>query len=234
MNNGENIRNLRHKKGMTQERLAELLSVSAAAVSKWERGDSYPDITMLFPLAKIFGVTIEMLMGYSNAQSGRSAAVLDAAARTWLDNGTAAQDSFADFGDGYIRIYDKAGMCFAVSEKAYLDECLNCDTEEAAYIMRILADETLLKVLREIPLSKAVTKQELVTKTNLNEEDINRILTGFFKRQMIVCEKDANGKRGYMQAEKMAGVYMILSGCRMLSENNPIGMIRFSRNDKLK
>ncbi len=37
---GENIKRLRREKGMTQEQLAELLNITNAAVSKWEKGDS--------------------------------------------------------------------------------------------------------------------------------------------------------------------------------------------------
>jgi transcriptional regulator with XRE-family HTH domain len=50
---GKNIRRLRRDKGMTQEQLAELLNISCAAVSKWESCDTYPDITMIFPLAHL-------------------------------------------------------------------------------------------------------------------------------------------------------------------------------------
>ena len=40
------------------------MNVTCAAVSKWERGDTYPDITMLQPLAFYFGVSLDELMGY--------------------------------------------------------------------------------------------------------------------------------------------------------------------------
>lgn len=61
---GENIRRLRIERRMTQEQLAEILNVTNAAVSKWERGDSFPDITMLFPIADYFGVSVDALMGH--------------------------------------------------------------------------------------------------------------------------------------------------------------------------
>ncbi len=62
---GENIKQLRRSKGMTQEQLAEILNISNAAVSKWERGDSFPDITMLFPIADYFGISLDELMGHN-------------------------------------------------------------------------------------------------------------------------------------------------------------------------
>lgn len=60
----KNIKQLRTDKSITQEQLAEAMNVSCAAVSKWERGETYPDITMLQPLAYYFGVTLDALMGY--------------------------------------------------------------------------------------------------------------------------------------------------------------------------
>ena len=56
----ENIRRLRKEKGITQEALAEILHISPQSISKWERGDAYPDISMLSPLANYFGVTISL------------------------------------------------------------------------------------------------------------------------------------------------------------------------------
>lgn len=69
LNIGTNIKTLRTAKGLTQEQLAELLNVSSAAVSKWEAKNTYPDITMLFPLANVFGVSLDRLMGYDEAKT---------------------------------------------------------------------------------------------------------------------------------------------------------------------
>lgn len=61
---GRNIKRLRTAKNITQEQLSEAMKVTCAAVSKWERGETYPDITLLQPLAYFFGVTLDELMGY--------------------------------------------------------------------------------------------------------------------------------------------------------------------------
>ncbi len=60
---GKTLRELRHGKNMTQSRLAELLSVSAQSVSKWENDVGYPDLTLLAPISEIFGVTVDYLLG---------------------------------------------------------------------------------------------------------------------------------------------------------------------------
>lgn len=61
---GNNIKNFRRQHGMTQEELAGRLNVTAAAVSKWENQDSYPDISTLIPIAEVFGVTLDTLLGH--------------------------------------------------------------------------------------------------------------------------------------------------------------------------
>lgn len=67
MNIGYNIRRLRNENGMTQEQLALRMGVTSAAVSKWESGQSLPDITMVMPLSALFEVTTDELMGYDAA-----------------------------------------------------------------------------------------------------------------------------------------------------------------------
>ena len=55
---GEYILSLRKEKGLTQGELADMLNVTNKAVSKWERGKSFPDIQMIEPLASALGVSI--------------------------------------------------------------------------------------------------------------------------------------------------------------------------------
>lgn len=62
---GGNIAALRRAKGLTQEQLAGLLGVSAPAVSKWETGASYPDITLLCPLARALDTNVDRLLQFA-------------------------------------------------------------------------------------------------------------------------------------------------------------------------
>lgn len=61
---GVKIRTLRKNKNMTQEELAEVLLVSSQAISKWENGQSVPDIELLPVIARYFGITMDELFNY--------------------------------------------------------------------------------------------------------------------------------------------------------------------------
>lgn len=65
---GKNIRRLRREKELTQEEVAAHLGISFQAISKWERGEGYPDITMLPALANYFGVSADELLGMDSIE----------------------------------------------------------------------------------------------------------------------------------------------------------------------
>ncbi len=59
----ENLKELRKKRGNTQADLAVFLKVSNQAISKWERGDGYPDITLLPSIASYYDVSVDTILG---------------------------------------------------------------------------------------------------------------------------------------------------------------------------
>ncbi len=61
---GEVIRKYRKSADMTQEEMANRLGVTAPAVNKWENGNSYPDITLLAPIARLLGISTDELLSY--------------------------------------------------------------------------------------------------------------------------------------------------------------------------
>ena len=83
MNFSEIIACYRRKLGLTQEALAQRLGVTNQAVSKWESGQSCPDIALLPVLADLFGITIDELFGREAPQAEPAPAQLP-----WPDDGT--------------------------------------------------------------------------------------------------------------------------------------------------
>ena len=65
---GDNIKKMRRERKITQEALAAHLGLSCQAVSKWERGDSLPDISVIVPLANFFRVTTDEILGVNVAR----------------------------------------------------------------------------------------------------------------------------------------------------------------------
>ena len=75
---GTNISNLRKSQGLTQAGLAEKVNYSDKAVSKWERGESAPDILTLVSIAQVLGVTVDDLLTDPNALPEQTGAVQQA------------------------------------------------------------------------------------------------------------------------------------------------------------
>ena len=75
---GTNISNLRKRQGLTQAGLAEKVNYSDKAVSKWERGESVPDILTLVSLAEVLGVTVDDLLQDPDALPEHTGAVQQA------------------------------------------------------------------------------------------------------------------------------------------------------------
>ena len=74
---GAVIRTLREKQGMTQAELAEKLCVSDKAVSKWETGRGFPDVSLLEPLGKALHISVpELLCGQTITNGNKAANML--------------------------------------------------------------------------------------------------------------------------------------------------------------
>lgn len=87
---GSIILRLRREKGLTQEQLANELGISYQAVSKWETGNSCPDLAALPLLADLFGVSIDTLFGRAETETAPVAAAPESAAADtlpWPDDG---------------------------------------------------------------------------------------------------------------------------------------------------
>lgn len=80
---GNKLKKLRRSLYLTQEEVAAHLGISYQAISKWERGEGYPDITMLPTLANYFGVSVDELIGMDEISS---ASKLDEINLTWKEN----------------------------------------------------------------------------------------------------------------------------------------------------
>lgn len=70
---GAYISHLRKERDMPQAKLADMLNVTRQAVSKWERGEGFPDISILCTIADIFGITVDTLLNAGGASDNETA-----------------------------------------------------------------------------------------------------------------------------------------------------------------
>ena len=66
----DRLRFCRRQRGLTQEQLAEAMGVSVAAVSKWELGQSVPELETLLELADFFDLSVDALLGFRLRDGG--------------------------------------------------------------------------------------------------------------------------------------------------------------------
>ena len=86
---GETIKRIRRQRNLTQEEVAAHLGISFQSISKWERGDGYPDITMLPALAHYFQITVDDLLGISEIEKSNKYNEIN---RLWAENNAARRN----------------------------------------------------------------------------------------------------------------------------------------------
>ncbi len=146
----ENLKKYRLQKNLTQEEVAAYLSLTSQSISKWERNESYPDITFLPTLANLFETSIDLLLGmdairaedaltaiHKEANNAQKKGDLDTAVKTYRDA---------------LRLYpNDPGMILGLANALALNE----STEEAIHLME-----------RGLPLSND-EKQKATTRAAL-------------------------------------------------------------------
>ncbi|MBR5679480.1 MAG: helix-turn-helix transcriptional regulator, partial [Clostridia bacterium] len=100
---GERIRDLRKKRDLTQEKLADFLGVSYQAVSKWECNLTSPDLGLIGPLTKLLGVTSDELLGLTEEENDERKAYFEEAYQEYMrhpsdeNNNLLAKQAAAEF-----------------------------------------------------------------------------------------------------------------------------------------
>lgn len=104
----EILRARRQALGLTQEQLARRLGVSAPAVNKWERANTYPDVTLLPPLARLLGVDLNTLLSFQEELTDRE--IGDFANRLMEQARTHGCAAAFDMARDKLREYPNSGM----------------------------------------------------------------------------------------------------------------------------
>ena len=139
----ENLREMRRKMNMTQADVAEAVFVAPQTVSKWEKGETTPDIEMLPALARMFGISIDALLGVERIHADEARREVFRIAHEHYERGEYAQAANVHR-EGLRRFPNDDGM---LSELALSLAMLPNGLDEAIRICeRILAGNGSVKI----------------------------------------------------------------------------------------
>lgn len=126
----ENLKKHRILKNLTQEEVADYLTITPQSISKWERGESYSDITLLPTLANIFETSIDLLVGMDAIRAEKTRFNIHKKAVEYQRKGDydSAEKTYRDA----LLIYpNKPGMILGLASTLALKE----NTDEAIELM---------------------------------------------------------------------------------------------------
>lgn len=126
----ENLKKYRLLKNLTQEDIAEMLNITPQSVSKWERGESYPDITFLPALANIFETSIDLLIGMDTIRAEQTLYNIHKTATEFQRNGDYASAEKV-YRDALLIYPNKPGMILGLAGVLALQD----KSEEAVELM---------------------------------------------------------------------------------------------------
>jgi len=157
----ENIKTFRKERKMTQEQLAEALGVTAGAVYKWERDFSTPDIVLIMELADLFGVSVDVLLGYEWKNSDAGAALDEikrlSEKRDYSEASSKAEKAIKKYPNNFDIVYQSALMYLSKGESNH---------DEKAYSRAI----ELFEHARAFPRKIAVDSADIAELVRQNNE----------------------------------------------------------------
>ena len=181
---GAVIRELREKNNMTQLELAEKLCVSDKTISKWETAKGYPDISLLDPIAKVFGVSVaELMSGNAINNVNVSANML----RSKFYVCPVCGNSFHCMGEAVIRCHGVQLMPLTAEE---VDEAhgISIEVVEDEYFVQIQHDMTKTHYISFIA-AMSYDKLQLVKLYPEGNPETRFKISGV-KRIYFYCNKD--------------------------------------------
>lgn len=128
----EQLKKLRREKGNTQEDLATHLGISTQAVSKWEREDGYPDITLLPAIASYYNVSVDDLLGVGAIEKEKKLSAYREKDSKLFHDGKSSErvalwrEAQKEFPNDLSVIYHLMYSLRAADRKANADEIIAC------------------------------------------------------------------------------------------------------------
>lgn len=168
MNLGEKLYNLRKNKNLSQEEVADKLNVTRQSVSKWETGESKPDIDKIIPICELFDISTNELLGIEDSNRD----VIEDNSETFNNEIKKKRALFLSSG---IFLYFLAVVCVIFCEESGIGETLGI-----SLFLLICGIATCLIVYQALVYSKSKKENEIEKKKNKELELIDGIIASIF------------------------------------------------------
>ncbi len=221
---GENVHRLRTERGMTQERLADFLGVSFQAISKWERGETVPDLFMLPVIASFFGVTTDYLLGLDKSEQEKEIQeYIDLYSKLWQeakyeDVLKCMKQAIKEFPSEYgllVRYMNALIWCGSVSDA----RALSIKNEVEAIYDRISLHCSVdsIRMWTKKLICKYYKRLSGIKGSGIVFEDIEKILSEMplmqNSRDFLVCSMHPEGEEKAMLCRKTISELLYLLTC---------------------
>ncbi len=215
---------LRRAKGLTQEKLGGLLNVSSQAVSKWENGDSLPDIMLLPTLCKTLGISADELLGVPSdirannlmdniflyaKEVGECRAAYEAMSACSYQ--ADRQNGGAKMASNGVKIQTVNGLGMVFSGQDILEKIKNTNAETIRSMTDLINDTCIMGVIRVMSFGKYESEEEIAEKANLEVNVVQNALFRLLKLGICECHKGDKytfGAKSYMLFAILGGFYL--------------------------
>lgn len=220
----QKISELRKARSLTQEQLGAKLGVSSQAISKWEKGESMPDIMLLPQLCEILGITADALLEVplsvekescmSNLSKyakevGESKALFEAIQACSCV--TSDWKGSVQIDNNGVRINNTRGLGVVISGKEMVDTVKTVDIETIKKICELLCNENAMKVFRVLNFSEPRSEDDIALQGGLKPDEVNSAIFTLMKLNICECCIDGGfllGVRAYVIFAVLTGIYL--------------------------
>ncbi len=238
----EKIYDLRKAKGLSQERLGELLGVSGQAVSKWEKADSLPDISVIPSLCEALNVTADELLGVSSSvktdncmnalwayskEVGKFQAGIEAAKACCYSPDKVIESGVSHISGKGVFVFSPDGFSIVINGEELLKNILNVDTEYSDKIISLLTDKKIIAVIKHLSM-EPISEEELIERTGLNQQEVEATLFKLMKYHFVQCSIDEDK---YLLGEMSYVLISFLTAMYISSPRSKLGNISMSYTD---
>ena len=201
VNISEKISSLRKAHNLTQEALGEAVGVSPQAVSKWEKGDSLPDISVIPDLCRVLRISADTLLG--NEENMTSEMYVDKALevckgmddeirllhkilRSGVPKDTAGDNYIATNKSNahYFSLDDCKGFGMFIHNMEYVKQMMDIDFSKNM-LLKFISDEKALKIFLLICINGSMNENEIVKMTGFTEQEVKERIYSLMTNSFI-------------------------------------------------